>query len=269
MTKAGTNQYHGTLTEQHWQQRFNATPYFTRQLYFKNIADAEAKGDTALANQLRNTERQSSGHSNNWAATIGGPVVIPKIYNGKNKLFVFFSYNGFKDAKTEEANQFNKTVPTMANREGDFTNFLKIDAVKYQLYDPLTVRRDTARTNGTFYIRDPMYGNIIPKSRMLMSKFTKFYSDLYPVPNNDPTDPKMEPRNNYLAVATPWLWNYRALPEPDRFQRIAEPPFVCALELEQLRRRPARLDLLHNPRHETQAASTARTWAPRWTGPGH
>ena len=210
MTKAGTNQYHGTLTEQHWQQRLNATPYFTRQLYFKNIADAEAQGDTALANQLRNTERQSSGHSNNWAATIGGPVVIPKLYNGKNKLFVFFSYNGFKDAKTEEANQFNKTVPTMANREGDFTNFLKIDAVKYQLYDPLTVRRDTARTNGTFYIRDPMYGNIIPKSRMLMPKFTKFYSDLYPVPNNDPTDPKMEPRNNYLAVATPWLWNYRA-----------------------------------------------------------
>jgi hypothetical protein len=210
MTKAGTNQYHGTATWQHWQQRFNATPYFTRQLYFKNIADAEAAGNTALANQLRNTERQSSGHSNNWAATIGGPVVIPKLYNGKNKLFVFFSYNGFKDNKTEEANQFNKTVPTMKNRNGDFTDLLAVDAVKYTIYDPLTVGRDTSRPTGTYYIRDAMPGNIVPKSRILMPKMYKFISDLYPIPNNDPTDPKMEPRNNYMAVATPWLWDYRA-----------------------------------------------------------
>jgi len=210
MTKAGTNQYHGTLTEQHWQQRFNGTPYFTRQLHFRNIADAEAKGDTGLASQLRNQERQPSGHSNNWAATLGGPLVIPRLYNGKNRLFVFFSYNGFKDTKTEEANQFNKTVPTMANRQGDFTNFLAIDAVKYQLYEPLSVRRDTSRTNATYYIRDPIPGNVIPKSRILMPKMYRFYSDLYPAPNNDPTDPRQEPRNNYMAVATPWLWDYRA-----------------------------------------------------------
>ncbi len=210
MTKPGSNQYHGTATEQHWQQRYNGTPYFTRQLYFRAIADAQASGDTALADRLRHSERQPSGHSNNWAATIGGPVYIPKIVNGRNKLFFFFNYNGFKDNKTEEANQFNKTVPTMANRAGDFSNFLKIDAVKYQLYDPLSVRRDTARTNGTFYVRDPIPGNIIPQTRILMPKMYKFISDLYPVPNNDPADPSQEPRNNYLAVATPWLWTYRA-----------------------------------------------------------
>ena len=210
MTKAGNNQYHGTATEQHWQQRFNGTPYFSRQLYFKNIADAEAKGDLALADQLRHEERQPSGHSNNWAATLGGPVAIPKIYDGRNRLFFFFNYNGFNDNKTEEANQFNKTVPTMANRAGDFSNFLVIDAVKYQLYDPLSVRRDTSRTNGTFYIRDPIPGNIIPQTRILAPKMYDFISKLYPVPNNDPADPRQEPRNNYLAVATPWLWDYRA-----------------------------------------------------------
>ena len=210
MTKAGTNSYHGTLTEQHWQQRFNGTPYFTRQLYFRSIAEAEAAGDTARAKQLRSEQRQPSGHSNNWAATVGGPLIIPKIYNGKDKLFVFFSYNGFKDSKTEEANQFNKTVPTMANREGDFSNFLVIDPVKYQLYDPYSVRRDTDRTGGTFYVRDPIPGNIIPKSRILMPKMYKFYSDLYPVPNNDPRDPKQEPTNNYMAYATPYLWEYTA-----------------------------------------------------------
>lgn len=209
MTKAGTNEYHGTLTEQHWQQRFNGTPYFTRQLYFKNIADAEARGDYALANQLRHQERQPSGHSNNWAATVGGPVIIPKIYNGKNKLFFFFSYNGFKDNKTEEANQFNKTVPTLANREGDFSDLLKVDAVKYQIYDPLTVRRDTSRTGGTYYVRDPIPGNIIAKSRFINPMY-KFYANLYPVPNNNPVDPKQEPLNNYMAFATPWLWDYVA-----------------------------------------------------------
>ncbi len=36
MTKAGTNQYHGTMTEQHWQQRYNGTPYFSRKLYFQS-----------------------------------------------------------------------------------------------------------------------------------------------------------------------------------------------------------------------------------------
>lgn len=210
MTKAGTNKYHGTATEQHWQQRFNGTPYFTRQLYLRSIAEAEARGDTARANQIRNTERQPSGHSNNWAATFGGPVVIPKLYNGKDKLFFFFSYNGFKDTKTEEANQFNKTVPTMANRRGDFSDLLAVDAVKYQLYDPFTVRRDTSRTNGTYYVRDPMPGNIVPQSRILMPKMYKFISDLYPIPNNDPKEPGQEPLNNYMAYATPWLWNYRA-----------------------------------------------------------
>ncbi len=165
MTKAGSNQYHGTLTEQHWQQRYNGTPYFTKQLWQKNIADAVARGDTALANQLRNTERQPSGHSNNYAGTIGGPVILPKIYNGKNKLFSFLSFNGFKDVKTEDPSTFNKTVPTMANRQGDFSAFLLIDSSKYQIYDPLTVRRDPTRT-GTHYIRDPIPGNIISRSLM-------------------------------------------------------------------------------------------------------
>lgn len=210
MTKSGTNRYSGTLTEQHWQQRFNGTPYFTRKLYLQSIADAEAKGDYALASQLRKQERQPSGHSNNWAATLGGPVRIPKLYDGRNKLFFFFSYNGFRDNKTEEANQFNKTVPTMANRRGDFTDLLRVDAVKYQLYDPLSVRRDLTRTTGTYYTRDPIPGNIIPQSRILMPKLYKFYSDLYPVPNNDPRDPRQEPLNNYMAVATPWLWDYVA-----------------------------------------------------------
>ena len=134
-------------------------------------------------------------------------MIIPKIFNGKNKLFSFFSFNGFIDQKTEDPSQYNKTVPTLANREGDFSQFLQVDASRYQIYDPLTVERDADRPG--HWIRLPMPGNIIPKSRLINPVYNS-YVKLYPVPNNDPSDPRQEPRNNYLAVATPYNWNYKA-----------------------------------------------------------
>src|SRR5262249_11963299 len=165
MTKSGTNQWHGTLTEQHWQQRLNATPYFTRQLYFKRIQDAKDSGNMELAQKLASEPRQPSGHSNNYAATIGGPGVVPGVFNGRNKLFSFFSFNGFIDVKPEDRSNFNRTVPAMANREGDFSQLLLVDPSRYQIYDPLTVRRDPDRSG--HWIRDPMPGNIIPRSRFI------------------------------------------------------------------------------------------------------
>ncbi len=74
-----------------------------------------------LANQLRNQQRQASGRSNNYAASIGGPVKIPWLFDGKDKLFFFFIFNGFKDAKTEEPGNKILTVPTEAHRRGDFS----------------------------------------------------------------------------------------------------------------------------------------------------
>lgn len=207
MTKSGSSNWHGTATEQHWQQRLNATPYFTRQLYFKNIADARAKGDFALADKLASEPRQPSGHSNNYAGSIGGPAPLPKILGSRHKLFSFFSFNGYQDRKTEDPSQFNKTVPTMADRQGDFSRFLLIDASRYQIYDPLSVRRDPDRSG--HWIRDPIPGNIVPKSRFINPMY-ETYAKIYPVPNNDPSDPRQEPRNNYLAVATPYNWNYTA-----------------------------------------------------------
>ncbi len=207
MSKAGTNQYHGTVTEQHWQQRWNGSPFFVKQLYYRSINAAEARGDTARANELRREDKQPSGHSHNWAGTIGGPVRIPKLFNGQDRLFFFFAYNGFKDVKTEDANSINRTIPTMANREGDFSQLLRVDATRYQIHDPLTVRRDPARA--TNYIRDPIPGNILPRSRWINPTYNA-YLKLLPVPNNDPTDPRLEPRNNYLAVGTPYNWDYKA-----------------------------------------------------------
>src|SRR5260370_32972827 len=111
--KEGQKRGNGTLTEQHWQQGLNARPYFSRKLYFKKIADARAAGNSALADQLASEPRQPSGHSNNYAATIGGPVVIPNIFNGRNKLLSFFTFNGFIDQKTQDPDTSNKTSPTL------------------------------------------------------------------------------------------------------------------------------------------------------------
>ncbi len=206
ISKTGTNEYHGTATEQHWQQRWNGSPFFVKQLYYRNIAAAEARGDAAAAAQLRAQDKQPSGHSHNWAGTIGGPVRIPGLFNGKNRLFFFFAYNGFKDTKTEDATQINRTIPTMANRRGDFSQLLNVNA-RYQIYDPLTVRPDPARP--THYLRDPIPGNILPQSRVVNPTYNA-YLKLLPVPNNDPTDPSRDPVNNYLAVGTPYFWDYWA-----------------------------------------------------------
>jgi hypothetical protein len=206
MTKSGTNEYHGSVTEQHWQQRWHGAPFFTKQLYYRNIAAAEARGDFAAAEALRNEDKQSSGRSNNYAVAVGGPVWIPKLFNGRNRLFFFFSYQGNKDSVADLPSRINKTIPTLADREGNFSRHLLVNAGQYQLYDPLSVRPDPARA--THYIRDPIPGNIIPRSRIANPAYDA-YVKLLPTPNND-ADPRREPLNNFLNTTAPLVRDYKA-----------------------------------------------------------
>ncbi len=207
ISRSGTNTPHGTLTWQHWQQRWQGTPFFVKQNYYRRIAQAEAAGNTALANQLRNTDKQLPGRSNNWGASGGGPVWIPKVFDGRNKLFWFFTYNGFKDVKTEEPSQLNRTVPTLKAREGDFSDMLSLpNGARYVVHDPTTIRPDPARPG--HFIRDPFPGNVIPKSRFVNPAYDVI-SQLYPKPNV-PLPPGREPVNNYLAAGTPYNWDYVA-----------------------------------------------------------
>lgn len=209
ISKSGSNALHGTYTWQHWQQRWQGSPFFLKQQYYRRIADAEARGNTALANELRNTDKQAAGRSNNWAATIGGPVVLPKIINGRNKLFFFFTYNGFKDVKTEDAANINRTVPTERDRAGDFGYLLQTrnGSPRYIIHDPLTIRRDPARPNN--FIRTAFPNNVIPRARWVNPAADR-YSKFYPNANNNPSDPLLEPVNNYLATQTPYNWDYYA-----------------------------------------------------------
>ena len=207
MTKSGTNGLHGTANWEHFQQRWTGTDFFQRQLYYTNIARAEAQGNPALADRLRNSPKQPGGNFNSYAGTIGGPVVIPKVMNGKNRLFFFFGVDGYRKISPTTGSVLNYTLPTMANRQGDFSQLLNVDASRYQIYDPLSVRVDPARA--THFIRDTFPGNVIPKSRQNNPTYNSYLKFL-PVPNNDPATARAEPSNNYLAVGMPFNWNYKA-----------------------------------------------------------
>jgi hypothetical protein len=207
MTKSGSNGFHGDLTEQYWNNRWNGARFFVKQAHFRSIAAAQAAGNQALANQIANSPINAAGHANTYAATIGGPVILPKIVNGRNKLFFFFSFDGFIDRKPTE-NTFNHTVPTTPERAGDFSDLLAVSASKYQLFDPLSVRPDPNRAG--HFIRDPIPGNIIPGARMINPAYST-YAKFEPAPNNLPASSSLEPLNNYLDPGEPYNWSYSAI----------------------------------------------------------
>ena len=106
---------------------------------------------------------------NDFGFTVGGPVILPKIYNGRNKTFFFASYEGFRNRSGNNPAYFSVPLPEMY--QGDFHNYIKNGAM-VQLYDPGTT---TLGADGKTYTRTPFAGNIIPKSRF-SSVFTNYIS---------------------------------------------------------------------------------------------
>ena len=92
---------------------------------------------------------------NQFGASAGGPVVLPKLYNGQNKTFFYVGYQGFR--LRQPANSYFR-VPTSANLGGDFSDWSS------QIYDPFSTRSDP--NNPGQYIRDPYPGNKIPASQL-------------------------------------------------------------------------------------------------------
>ena len=102
------------------------------------------------------------------AFLLGGPVVLPKIYNGRDKTFWFANWEGFRLRRGGTA---ITTFPIEAQRNGDFSQQSRT------IYDPFTGRLD-AQGN---IVRDPFPGNKIPANRI--SPAIKFFLDTSPLPN--------------------------------------------------------------------------------------
>ena len=137
-TTNGTNQLHG---EAHWWLRNRV---FDAPTFFNN------KAGTSLAVY----------QDNRYGASLGGPVYLPKAYDGRNRTFFFYAW---------EANKFciprtyTETVPTAAEARGDFSALLGIpNGGAYQIYDPKTTQ---AEAGGRFR-RQPFPGNVIPANRL-------------------------------------------------------------------------------------------------------
>lgn len=149
--KSGTNQFHGTA---YWAKQM---PNFNANLFFANIAG----------------QKIGNFHYNRVGGTLNGPVIIPKLYNGKNRTFFMVAYEYIKS--TTIAGTI-ATVPTAANRTGDFSALLKLGA-NYQIYDPFT---RVPAANGRFS-NSPLPGNIIPANQI--SPIAKNILSYYPLPD--------------------------------------------------------------------------------------
>jgi hypothetical protein len=132
--KSGTNNLHGVLFERNTNADFDA-----------------------INNYFSHPGRLAKNIQNQYGFAIGGPVWIPKIIHGKNKLFWFMDYEGTK--QSQYAADPNLTLPTAAMRTGDFSG------TPTTIYDPLTGNPD-----GTGRVAFP--GNIIPSNRIASASTT-------------------------------------------------------------------------------------------------
>lgn len=107
VTKSGTNELHGVLFEYLRNKAVNAATRFAPIVKDKNGRDV--KLDDGLKR-------------NQYGFTLGGPVILPKIYSGKDKSFFFFSYQGQRLRRTPSTTSV--VVPTAAQKRGDFSALL-------------------------------------------------------------------------------------------------------------------------------------------------
>jgi len=223
-TKSGANQLHGSATYQYINQRWNAASFFVKQSRWSQVAALRAAGNNAAADELADRPMLPAGHTNNYHGTISGPVVIPKVFDGRNKLFFFLGYSGLKNKQAARPSEINYTVPTVAQRNGDYSALLNVavNPSRYQVYDPLTTRPDPARPGHV--VRTPFAGNVVPRARF-QNPMYDFYAQRVPLPNNNPTDPRLEPLNNYLATGMPNNVTYESWNNRIDFQPTANNRF--------------------------------------------
>ncbi|MBY0506798.1 MAG: carboxypeptidase regulatory-like domain-containing protein [Bryobacteraceae bacterium] len=161
--KGGTNEFHGSLYEFNQVSALKSTPFFTN-----------------AANQIKPVTR-----FNQYGGSIGGPIWIPKLINGKNKLFFFFTYEGIKQSEPEPT---FATIATAAQRNGDFS---ALASQQVTIFDP-----STGVLNNGIITRQPFPGNQIPSNRI--SPIARNILGFFPQPNAPGTS---RGENNYFNNA--------------------------------------------------------------------
>lgn len=166
-TKSGTNQFHGDAWEFVRNNEFVARNPITEPPGYQF----------------------PSYHLNQYGATLGGPILLPKLYNGHNKTFFFFGYQRYT---LHTQSQVYSRVPTQDELNGIFTNslFFLGSPNQVHLYDPATT------TSGATPTRQPFANDVIPSGRIdtRMQSYLKYIqSPPNFTPNaNFPTDNRLD-----------------------------------------------------------------------------
>jgi hypothetical protein len=160
VTRPGTNTLHGALWE-----------------FLRNDAlDARTFPATSVLPYRQNQ----------YGVYLGGPVILPHIFNGKNNTWFSFYWEGFRSSQTQS---ILANVPTAAMWGGDFSGVLgaqvgtdSLGRPEYanEIYDPLTSRPDPA--NPGQFLRDPFPNNTIPAAR-INATVPLIEQKYYPLPN--------------------------------------------------------------------------------------
>jgi hypothetical protein len=160
-TKSGTNNYHGAAYDIFRNEDLDANTWGNNHRL--------ATGAPRAPNQ-RPLDKQ-----NDYGGTLGGPVVIPHLYNGKDRTFFFFSWEQYRQT---QGGVNSWTFPTDAERNGDFSATLQTGSVvgtnpcdgtpiyQGEIFDPATTRTVGGVQCRTAFMNEPgSTGNVIPTSR--------------------------------------------------------------------------------------------------------
>jgi outer membrane receptor protein involved in Fe transport len=174
--RSGTNRLHGQLFEFVENEKFYATPW---------AANAVGVGKTPFKQNV-------------FGFTVDGPVYIPKVIDGRNKLFFMLSLEALRE---RNPGLQAATLPTAEQIQGDFSKLTDNQNRPITIYDPATT---TLRPDGT-YMRTAFPGNRIPSNRI--SPIAAKVASFYPQPNRAPLG--ADGSSNYVRL-TPGSNSYDA-----------------------------------------------------------
>ncbi len=150
--RSGGNELHGSVYDYLRNDKLNANSW------------ANNRNNVARGRQRRNE----------YGFTLSGPVFIPRIYDGRNRTFFFFNWEQSNDHGVTTP---TATVPTAAQKAGDFSQTFTSSGALIKIYDPLLTVADSSQKSG--WGRALFPENRIPASRIdpIMKKVIGYYPD--------------------------------------------------------------------------------------------
>jgi hypothetical protein len=151
--------------------------------------------DDSLRATQWGTDSKPEFNRNNYGVNIGGPAKLPGVWGDKVKSYFFFNYEGYR--QTGGSNSPTLSIPSLRQRNGDFTDWRDSSGNLIPIYDPATLRPDGSGG----YVKDQFMGcdgrtpNVICPNRI--NPIVRAWLDALPNPTSD------GPLNNYLAPAIP------------------------------------------------------------------